>query len=981
MRRVVLASVALSVVSVAGFATAAAGARPVEAGAASSVKGVSDAYIVLLDQAPAAAYAGGVSGYRATKPARGRKLDSTNPDVERYVGYLRSRHSAIASGVGATRMYDYTYSLNGFAAVLNKSQVAKLKARDGVVSVRRDGLSQPHTDNTPTFLGLNAPGGIWQQLGGQGSAGEDVIVGVVDTGIWPEHPSFADTGYGPAPAGWHGTCQAGELFSKQECNGKLIGARYYSKGIGHFKGGLAREYESPRDHDGHGSHTASTAAGNANVVSSIFGRTLGTISGMAPRARVAAYKACWELGCAFTDTVAAIDAAVADGVDVINYSIGDGDPDFLDTDDVAFLFARQAGVFVAASAGNDGPDASTVDHGGPWLTTVAASTQNRSFTSTVTLGNGATYTGASVTLGRAATPLVDGAAAGSAGCLTGLDPAKVTGKIVLCEGSYTRAARGLAVKQAGGVGMILYTLHEDDSLFSDNHYLPAMQTKRSVGLAIKAYAAAAGNAATAALSAGARTLGGGNTMTAFSSRGPLLPNDRSTGDLLKPDITAPGLQILAANTPTAFLGAPGQLFQAIGGTSMSSPHIAGIGALLKDRHPDWTPAEMQSAIVTSARQNIAKQDGVTPADPFDFGGGHVVPNRAADPGLVYPVTFDGYRAFLRSQGLCTNCFGTGPAPVAAATDLNVPSLTVRSLAGVRTATRTVKNVGPAGTYTVNVDEPAGVDVAISPSTLSLAAGESATYTITLTATAEAEFGAYTFGSVTWSGPGERAARIPLSIRPVALSAPAAVSGTGTSGSLTIPVTLGYAGPFAALPHGLMAATTEARTVADDPTNAFDTDAPDSNQGIQVHSFTVPSGTPLARFALFDEFTDGEDDLDLYLYRVGAGGALELVGLSGSPTGTERIDVDKPAPGAYKLYVHGWETDGASAAYTLFSWLVPNTAAGNMTVSSSTATATVGGTAQVTAAWSGLTAGTKYLGRISYSDGSEEIGATVISVEP
>ena len=252
---------------------------------------------------------------------------------------------------------------------------------------------------------------------------------------------------------------------------------------------------------------------------------------------------------------------------------------------------------------------------------VGASTQNRSFTGTATLGNGQTFKGVTLTPGLARTPLVDGAAAGSEGCLTGLDPAKVSGKIVVCKGSFSRAARGQAVKQAGGVGMILYTAAEKDALMSDNHYVPTVHVRASSGAAIKAYAAAAGSGATASLSGGSRELGGGNTMAAFSSRGPLLPGDRSTGDLLKPDITAPGVQILAGNTPTAFVGAPGQLFQAIAGTSMSSPHIAGIGALMKDLHPDWTPAEMQSAIQTSARQDVRKQDGVTRGGPVRLRGG------------------------------------------------------------------------------------------------------------------------------------------------------------------------------------------------------------------------------------------------------------------------------------------------------------------------------------------------------------------------
>ena len=974
---VALASVAL----LAALFAASALARPSgDAQGTRAAKGVSDLYIVLLDEAPAAAYTGGVSGYPATKPAAGTKLDKNSSNVTKWVAHLQSRHDAVAKSVGATRVYDYTYSLNGFAAALSKSQIAKLLKTSGVVAVKRDSLSQTDTDNTPTFLGLNAPGGIWQQLGGQSEAGLDVIAGIVDTGIWPEHPSFADTGYGPPPAGWNGICQSGEQWTQRNCSGKVIGARYYTKGYGHFFGGLAGDFQSARDHEGHGSHTASTVAGNMGVAASILGKDFGLISGMAPRARLAIYKACWPGGCAISDLVAAIDDAVADGVDTINYSIGDGNPDFLDADDVAFLFARQANVFVSASAGNSGPAASTVDHGGPWLTTVAASTQNRSFVGTVTLGNGQRYKGVSVTNALGSTRLVDGADAGSVGCLTGLDPAKVTGKIVLCEGSFSRASRSRAVKAAGGVGMILYTASENDALMSDTHHVPTVHVRNSVGLAVRDYIEAAGSSARASLSAGQKEFGGGNTMAAFSSRGPLLPSDRSTGDTLKPDVTAPGVQILAANTPLDTNALPGQLFQAIGGTSMSSPHIAGVGTLLRDLHPDWTPAEMQSAIMTSARQDIRKQDGVTPADPFDFGAGHVVPNGAANPGLVYPASFNDYRAFLRSQGLCRFCFGTEEAPVVAATELNVPSLTVRALAGTLEATRTVKNVGASSTYRVAVAAPAGADVSVNPSRLTLAHGASASYRISLTTNSEATFDRYAFGSVTWSDRSGHRVRIPLVVRPVKIAAPPELEGATTAGSVTANVRLGYSGPFSVAGQGLIPATTEQRTVVDDPTNNFDTSAPDSNQGIQVHTFTVPAGTTHARFQLFDEFTDGNDDLDLYLYKV-EGSTSTLVDFSAGSTAAEQIDLESPAAGTYKLYVHGWQTDGRDAVYTLFDWLVPSSSAANLTVSSSTSTATVGGTADVTATWSGLTAGTKYLGRISYRDGSGEIGSTILNIAP
>jgi Fibronectin type-III domain/Subtilase family/Bacterial pre-peptidase C-terminal domain len=507
---------------------------------------------------------------------------------------------------------------------------------------------------------------------------------------------------------------------------------------------------------------------------------------------------------------------------------------------------------------------------------------------------------------------------------------------------------------------------------SDTHHVPTVHVQNSAGMAIKAYAATAG--ATASITSGVKASGNGNKMAAFSSRGPLLPSARSTGDLLKPDITAPGVQILAANSPVETNAVAGQLFQSIGGTSMSSPHIAGIGALLKDLHPTWTAAEMQSAIMTSARQNVTKQDGVTPADPFDFGAGHVVPNGAANPGLVYPVTFNDYLAFLKSQGLCA-CTGV---PDVAPTDLNVPSVTIRALAGTKTVTRKVRNVGAAGTYRPSIAAPAGIDVTVTPNRLVLAAGATATYQISFSANSEAVFDNYAFGSLTWSDRGGHDVRIPLVIRPVAITAPAEITGTGASGTQTYSVTLGYSGPFTVAPQGLVPATTENRTVVDDPTNNFDTDNPDANQGIQVHPFTVGANTNIARFATFDDFTDGEDDLDLYLYKVD-GTTSTLFGLSAGATAAERITLNKPAAGTYKLYVHGWETDGADAVYTLFSWLVGNTAEGNMTTTSSTSTATVGGTANITVNWTGLTAGTKYLGRVSYGNGTAEIGGTIVAI--
>jgi subtilase family protein/fibronectin type III domain protein/PA domain-containing protein/peptidase inhibitor I9 len=950
-------------------------------GEAAPGKGSSGVYIVQLDEPPVVAYEGGIAGLAATAPARGQKINPSDAKVQRYAGHLRSRHNAVANSVGAAKFYDYEYAFNGFAARLTKGQAARLRGTQGVLSVERDQRHELSTDNTPSFLGLNAPGGIWSQLGGQGSAGEDVVIGVVDTGIWPEHPSFSPAGYGPPPADWHGSCQTGERFSQSDCNNKLIGARYYLSGFTQA-GIFQEEFLSPRDADGHGTHTASTAGGNSGVSASVLGNALGTVSGIAPRARVAAYKACWNGdagGCFNSDTVAAIDQAVADGVDVINYSISGGQTP-LNSVSVAFLFANDAGVYVSASAGNSGPGPSTVNHISPWYTTVAASTQNRSFVGTATLGGGGTHQGVTLTAGLGSTPLVDSADAGSELCFVGgLNPAVVAGKIVLCQrGVNARVEKSLAVKDAGGVGMILYNVNDVQSLNTDNHYVPTLHVNFTSGSAIKKYIDSAGTRATASLSGGQKVFGGGNTMADFSSRG---PNLFGSGDVLKPDTTNVGVNVLAGASPEQMLGAPGQFFQAISGTSMSSPHNAGVGALLKDLHPDWTPEMIKSAIMTTARQNLTKEDGSTPADPFDFGGGHAVPNSAADPGLVYKIDFDGYRAWLRSQGQCRLCFGSAPAPQVAATDLNLPSITVRSHAGVTVVKRTVTNVGPARTYTVSVDAPRGVDVSVNPTQLTLATGASATYEVTLTTNRRAVFNQYAFGSLTWSDArrGGHSVRSPLVVRPVRISAPASITGTGVSGSDERTITFGYQGPFAASPQGLVAPTTETRTVVDDPTNNFDTSNPNANQGIQVHDVSIAAGTTHVRWSLFDEFTDGNDDLDVYVYRVGTGNSLTLVGFSAGGTSAEQIDLASPAAGAYKVYVHGWQTDGADAVYTLFSWLVPSTAAGNLTVTSSTSSATVGGTATLTVTWSGLTAGTRYLGRIRYSDGTSEFGSTLVNI--
>ena len=957
--------------------------------ATTEAKGRSASYIVQLVEPPASSYRGGRAGLAATKPQPGQKLDPTRANVRRYAAHLDARQAAVqrAAGVADSAVfYRYRYSFAGFAATLTPAQAARLQRDPGVLRVTQDRMDRLMTDNTPSFLGLDATGGLWSQAGGQARAGEDVIVGVIDTGIWPEHPSFSDqadladrpgnTGaakrvYGAPPAYWRGTCQAGELWSKDDCNNKLIGARFFLAGFKHA-GIIKEDFESPRDANGHGTHTASTAAGNAGVDPSIFGRDLGvgTISGMAPRARIAAYKACWEDGCILSDLVAAIDFAVADGVDVINYSIGSDTPALLGPDEVSFLFAADANVFVAASAGNAGPGQETVGSpaSAPWVTAVGASTHDRFFEGTVRLGNNAAYKGASVTRGLGSRPLVDGEDAGSIGCEAGkLDPAKVTGKIVLCEGSRLRAARGKAVLNAGGVGMVLYAADSPQMQFSDNHYLPAVHLPRVSGLAVKAYIDAAASPTASIIEGGAVADPTAPSMTHFSSRGP----NGAAGDIVKPDVTAPGMQVLAANTPVALGSAPGQLFQAISGTSMSSPHVAGVAALLTQAHPDWSPAAMRSAMATTAHQAI-----VGGYNPFGAGAGQVQPNKMVDPGLVYDAGFADYLAFLKGQNLC--CASSASIPALDASDLNQPSLAVGDLAGVQTLTRKVTNVGgSAASYSATVTPPAGFTVSVSPSSFTIAAGATQTFTVTITRT-DAPLSTFRFGALTWSD-GTHSVRSPITVRPVAIAAPGELTLSGTSGATSYSIKTGYNGSLAYVKRGLIPSQVFSGTVPDDPTDSFNTGDPTANQGITTHDIVVPAGTSRLRISMFDAETDGADDIDLYLYRVNADNSLTLVGTSGGGTSAEQIQLTNPTAATYRLFVHGWQTDGPDANYSLHAWALGTADAGNMTVSGPT-TATIGGTGTVNLSWTGLDAGKKYFGAILYTEGATTHATTFVRVD-
>ncbi len=958
------------------------GSSAVEPGA-----GKSGRYVVLMTADPVAAYDGGVRGYSPTTPATGKRVKPRSPKVKEYLGYLRRQRTRALDSADAERAdvnATYSYALNGFAAELTRAEAQALSRQRGVAAVVRDRLRQPQTDNTPAFLGLSDPGGPWES----DVVGEDVVVGVIDTGIWPEHPSFADDGsYTPLPRLPQVPCDFGNAAVNPDdaafaCNNKLLGARdmriTYNEVVG------PELYGSARDADGHGTHTASTAAGNADVPAQIFGVDRGTVSGIAPRARVIAYKACGDEGCFESDLTAAIDQSVLDGVDVINYSIGGG-AGVAGPDELAFLSAAEANVFVATSAGNEGPGEATIGgpSSAPWVTSVAASTQDRTFEGTVTLGDGQSFNGASITTGTAEVPIVDAAALGNELCLVDVPfSAPVTGSIVLCKrGENARVDKSKAVFDAGGAGMVLYDLDDAAALVTDNHWVPSVHINNTDGLAVKAFIAGAGAAASAQITGGEAAPAQGSVMADFSSRGP----NPAAGDIVKPDITAPGVNILAGNTPTPSLGAPGELFQSISGTSMSSPHIAGIYALLKQAHPNWSPAMAKSAIMTTARQDVVEEDGTTQADPFDFGSGHVQPGSTGpgsvfDPGLVFDAGVEDYVAFLcgAERAVVVNPEATCAALVQAgfstdASDLNYPSIGVAQVAGSQTVTRTVTSVagtpGPT-TYTPTVEAPPGFDVSVSPAELTLAPGETASFDVTISNAGGAPVGQWRFGSLTWAG-GDYEARSPIAVAASAFDSPALVQGAGRNGRAAFGVQFGYTGGYDARGHGLAPREVTRGSVAQDPNQEF---SPTDPAGVTAHRFRVRR-TAYMRWEL--THPNNAVDLDMYLFR-----GNTQVAASGSGGTDELIELTLPRNGVYTLYVHGWQTVATPREqYRLRHWQVSRRSGGSLAVRREPPRAVLSGTGQVRVAWRGVQPGPASYGAVSHHRAGRVLGLTLVRVTP
>ncbi|MDO9075014.1 MAG: S8 family serine peptidase [Rubrivivax sp.] len=972
-------------------------------------------YIVQLAAAPLATYDGSLRGLAATKPTAGSRLNLGSRAALSYRSYLDSQRNAVLSRIGARPLHTYSVTFNGFAAPLTAAEAATLMQSPDVLSVVPSEVRQLDTTRTTEFLGLTAPGGVYSLLDGQSRnvKGEDVIIGVVDSGIWPESPAFSDKigadgrpvpfyeagtqVYGPPPSKWQGACVAGEGFTAAMCNNKLIGARYY---VADFNAsGAVRqnlEYLSPRDGatSGHGTHTASTSGGNDRVaIRATNGVTTALMSGVAPRARIAAYKVCWTgptgasdpaTGCYTGDMLAAIDDAVADGVDVINYSISGTQLNFNDPIETAYLNATVAGVFVSASAGNSGPG-NQVAHISPWLITVGASTHDRSQGGSITLGNGSTYTGGSTNFIAAPTagmvlsntiPAAGQTVASANNCLANsLDDAASAGRIVVCAiGTNTQAARlaiSAEVARAGGVGAVL----TGTATALDPHTLPALQVSTANATAIRDYVTVQGAAATGTVTLSINLPGvNAPVMASFSSRGP----NKANANILKPDVTGPGSAVIASNRPTLSATQRDQVVAgtltppwgsgSLSGTSMSSPHVAGSAALLRQMFPTWSPAAIKSAL-TTANTVVRISGGATDTNRWGYGAGHLHPNGAIVPSLVYDADGSDYGRFLCGVGLAVpaglgSCATLG---VDKAWNLNLSSLTAANVVVSRTLTRSVTNVGASSAQFVSSASLPGWDVQVTPASLTLAPGAKGTFSAKLTRTT-ATLGAWTFGTLSWSD-GTRTVTSPLSALAQAFATPVELSDKRASGkgSKVFSVESSYTGPVTLQAVGLVPADARSATISTGQT--------------QCYSFVVPAGTQFARFQLFNADTQGGalTDLDMDVFR-SANCTGTNVGTSAAGGSDEVVTLDNPIVATYSVRVTGYATAVGGAAYTLSVWAVaPDGGTPTLRVTGPSSVYE-GGSASVALSWA-VPAGARYMGNVRVLDPSATlIGSTKVLVD-
>ncbi|OVA15838.1 Peptidase S8/S53 domain [Macleaya cordata] len=649
-----------------------------------------------------------------------------------YSAILESVTAASPTTSDATPKLLYTYdnAFHGFSVVLSPDELQTLKSSPGFVSAYADKTAKVDTTHTFEYLSLNPVNGIWPAS----NYGEDVIIGLIDTGVWPESDSFKDDGMTEIPARWKGVCESGEQFNSSNCNKKLIGARKFNKGVIGANPGVNITMNSPRDIEGHGSHTSSTAAGNYVKNVSYYGYAKGTARGVAPAARLAMYKVLWENGQGryASDVLAGMDQAIADGVDVISISMGfDEVPLYEDPIAIAAFAAMEKGVVVSSSAGNAGPSLSSLHNGIPWLLTVAASTIDRQFAGILTLGNEKTIFGSSLSVGVAELvnmPLVYDEALSE--CNSSVLLSKAKNSVVICQdnGIYNQIDLLIRAKVAGAIFISKYS----QSFDIGSSPLPAVVINQVEAPIMINYVKDNSSPTVTILFQTILGTKPAPTVASYTSRGP----SPSYPGILKPDLMAPGSNVLAAWIPDGTTASPNLNHNYImaSGTSMACPHAAGVAALMKGAHPEWSAAAIRSAMMTTANpldntNNPIKDEGsenFDPANPLAMGSGQVDPNKALDPGLVYDVGTQDYVSLLCSTNYTREQILTITRSSAyncsnPSSDLNYPSFIAlfgNSSSNVKEFRRTVTYVGDGpSTYKAKLTAPKGSQVRVVPDTL------------------------------------------------------------------------------------------------------------------------------------------------------------------------------------------------------------------------------------------------------------------------
>ncbi|MBL4942598.1 MAG: S8 family serine peptidase [Colwellia sp.] len=993
-------------------------------------------YIVRLKDLPVATYNGNVEGFAATNPQVAKKalfkqlanskkssqqirkelrLDLDSPEVKAYSNYLENKQQVFLSkansklGSNLNVIYTYKNAFNGMAVSLTQAEAVQLADLSGVAYVERERTEQMDTDTGPILIG--APE-VWSGEGQSAiNMGEGVIIGIVDSGVNTDHMSFADVGgdgYDHTNP-WGEGVYVGDCATDfvELCNDKLIGVRSYASVTDNYQDATVFGDTPPvangEDYNGHGSHTASTSGGNIlRNVPLLDGETgelegdginttgfeFGQISGVAPHANIISYQICnpgnsgdTYSGCPGAAIIAALEDAVSDGVDVINYSISGGGDPWSSSTELAFLAAQEAGIFAAVSAGNSGPDANTTPKNAPWYTSVGASTHGREIAFEKEIG---TFTGGDTELAAITGNSASGAITASivwAGdytnpndtdgapeqCLEPFPEGTFDGEIVVCDrGAIARVQKAINVADGGAGGFVLGNITDgSNTIANDVYVVPGIHINIDNGNALRTWLAnGAEHSATITASTGELVIGQADDMASFSSRG----SNNTVPDVMTPSVTAPGVSIYAAYSDQQFghdvTGPSPTDFTFLQGTSMSAPHVAGAGAVLRSSHPTWTADNIRSALMLTATQDVRKEDGTTPADAFDMGTGRIQVNLADKTGLVMNETAANYMA-------------ANPANDGVPKTLNIPSVTDANCVGLCSWTRTVTATMDGSWTTEGINISDGLEITVTPASFDLAAGESQEISISVDAI-QAESDVWSFGHVVMTSDAHPTARLPVNVMASNGNIPKSMrfdAHRGVDSFLLKDVMAIEISEFTSRSYGLVKANkADGMLAADsDRTSVYD----DLEDGLNISMVTVPEN---AKRFVAEVLMSASPDLDMFVGIDTNGDGIpqkdEEIATSATGTALEKVDLMSPDAGEYWIIIQNWvaSEEGAVDAYTLATAVIDGEMDENLSVEADSAIPALTDF-DLRFSWSleGTMAGDLYYGAVDLGTSAENAG--------